>query len=68
MYYYILEEYRVSNTLLTEDIYVRLRLLLFLGGVWLTMHLLQQALQASVQRIEAYTRGFEERVAKIERK
>jgi hypothetical protein len=23
VYYYILEEYRVSNTLLTEDIYVR---------------------------------------------
>jgi hypothetical protein len=32
MYYYVLEEYRVSNELLTEDIYVRLLELLFLLG------------------------------------
>lgn len=32
VYYYILEEYRVSNELLTEDIYVRLVVLA--SAVW----------------------------------
>ncbi|KAF2122474.1 hypothetical protein BDV96DRAFT_560874 [Lophiotrema nucula] len=41
MYYYVVDEYRVSNLLLTEDIY---------------------ALQAAVQRIEAYVKTLEEKV------
>jgi hypothetical protein len=37
VYYYILEEYKVSNELLTEDIYVCLSLQSFTqGGHWLS--------------------------------
>jgi hypothetical protein len=70
MYYYVIDEYRVSNELLTEDIYVR-------HGIapccttcgptegWMdrlykanTM----QALQSAVQRIEMYVKTVEEKV------
>jgi hypothetical protein len=56
MYTYVVQEYRVSNELLTEDIFVSLT----------TMHetsiLTVQNLQASVQRIEAYVKVLEDKV------
>jgi len=45
MYYYVLQEYRVSNELLTEDIY---------------------NLQATVQRIEGYTRVLEDKMEQMQ--
>ena len=83
MYYYVVEEYRVANELLTEDIYVR-----FPSGL-VRLHrdavrcacLLAvsksdcadvlstlQALQAAVQRIEAYVRELEAKVDTATRK
>ncbi|KAK3066619.1 hypothetical protein LTR53_016965 [Teratosphaeriaceae sp. CCFEE 6253] len=52
LYYYVIDEYKVSNELLTEDIYVRT---VIPSVVWL-------ALQAAVQRLEIYVKGVEEGV------
>ncbi|KIW78365.1 hypothetical protein Z517_08200 [Fonsecaea pedrosoi CBS 271.37] len=63
VYYYILEEYKVSNELLTEDIYVRdSRPIppyteLLATSIWK-----QVALQAAVQRIHSYVTELENRM------
>jgi hypothetical protein len=73
MYYYVIDEYRVSNQLLTEDIYVRLhtyppieygRILPELQSQTHFRRLANevQALQSAVQRIEGYVRTLEEKV------
>lgn len=80
MYYYILEEYKVSNELLTEDIYVRYAPISpvptmttnnkYLGvltyradGWWPSIAPApKQALQAAVQRIEAYVHTLEDKL------
>ncbi|KAK4695779.1 hypothetical protein P7C71_g2036, partial [Lecanoromycetidae sp. Uapishka_2] len=69
-YYYILEEYKVSNELLTEDIYVSRdpidQLLEFERRlIYLTCF---QALQAAVQRIHSYVSKLEERLDAAEKK
>ena len=78
MYYYILEEYKVSNELLTEDIYVRVLSVCrdtsccrgagprFLADPFFM--LATQALQAAVQRIHTYVQGLEEKVTLLEQK
>ncbi|KAJ8607199.1 hypothetical protein MRB53_040459 [Persea americana] len=58
-YYYVLEEYRISNELLTEDIYVGPSCLV--SSMQLTK---LQALQAAVQRIESYVRSLEDQIVK----
>jgi hypothetical protein len=58
MYYYVLNEYRVSNELLTEDIFVRASALL--SATWKAD--LTQNMQASVQRIEAYVKVLEDQI------
>lgn len=63
VYYYILEEYRVSNELLTEDIYVRTNS--EIQNPSLTRF---QALQAAVQRTESYVRSLEESMVKKDKK
>ena len=67
MYYYVIDEYRVSNELLTEDIYVRLpNNLVFTQSqsVKAPHRILTciQALQSAVQRIESYVKTLEEKV------
>jgi len=66
MYYYVLEEYRVSNELLTEDIYVR-----HLPSNSCSDTLLknvEQNLQATVQRVESYVRVLEDKVEESSKK
>jgi hypothetical protein len=66
MYYYVIDEYRVSNQLLTEDIYVRPHT--FPNYKFVDSFLTCiQALQSAVQRIEAYVRTLEEKVDKKKR-
>jgi hypothetical protein len=62
MYYYVIDEYRVSNQLLTEDIYVRSLLAIEVSHTQWLMR--TQALQSAVQRIEGYVRTLEEKVDK----
>jgi len=61
LYYYVIDEYKVSNELLTEDIYVRLLHLPSSDPVRFLTSLFQ-ALQAAVQRIEGYVKNLEEEV------
>ncbi|MDI1489785.1 MAG: hypothetical protein OHK93_000983 [Ramalina farinacea] len=56
-FYYVMEEYRVSNELLTEDIYVR-------GNDYDK----SVALQASVQKIHSYVATLEDKVDSMEKK
>lgn len=57
MYYYVIDEYKVSNQLLVEDIYASL-------PPWDTCHLhgliSAQALQSAVSRLEGYVKSLEE--------
>ncbi|KAI4731666.1 hypothetical protein E4T49_00545 [Aureobasidium sp. EXF-10728] len=67
LYYYVIDEYRVSNELLTEDIYVSTpsrtlcadesKLKTNCSGD-------TQALQSAVSRIEGYVKSLEEKVRK----
>ncbi|KAI4716061.1 hypothetical protein E4T48_07757 [Aureobasidium sp. EXF-10727] len=67
LYYYVIDEYRVSNELLTEDIYVSL-----LPARFAPMRARPktncsgdtQALQSAVSRIEGYVKSLEEKVRK----
>ena len=73
VYYYILEEYKVSNELLTEDIYVcchpspqpQKNANCLLHDSILTM---QQALQAAVQRIHSYVTELENKILQQQKK
>jgi hypothetical protein len=70
LYYYVIDEYRVSNELLTEDIYVSY------PPPSLSIHHrkkdkqdtddtgIRQALQSAVSRIEGYVKSLEEKVRK----
>ena len=49
MYYYILEEYKVSNELLTEDIYVRATLFRRESADWKSM--IGEGMKANVSRL-----------------
>ena len=68
VYYYVLEEYKVSNELLTEDIHVRIRP--YWAGMddhgtnWTWV----QALQSAVHRIHTYVQTLEEKMEALERK
>jgi hypothetical protein len=76
LYYYVIDEYRVSNELLTEDIYVsyhppfshtprrRERQTKKARRKETNCVGLQQALQSAVSRIEGYVKGLEEKVRK----
>lgn len=59
LYYYVVDDYKVSNELLTEDIYVCTCAFPSLPEDELT---LDQALQAAVQRIENYVKTLEDEV------
>ncbi|KAN0122201.1 hypothetical protein V8E51_000527 [Hyaloscypha variabilis] len=61
VYYYILEEYKVSNELLTEDIY----LTFWNGGALLW---LADTLNASVQRVHTYVQTLEEKIDELNKK
>lgn len=71
VYYYILEEYKVSNELLTEDIYVcchpppQTPETAPSHDSVLTM---QQALQAAVQRIHSYVTELENKMLQQQKK
>jgi hypothetical protein len=65
MYYYVMEEYRVSNELLTEDVYVSTNPKDLRG---LNKAHKFQNLQATVQRVESYVRALEDKVADIPKK
>lgn len=68
LYYYVIDEYRVSNELLTEDIYVCLTLPLTIAVCHVILYpstLIahkSQALQSAVQRIEGYVKTLETKV------
>lgn len=61
LYYYVVDEYKVSNELLTEDVYVSWHALL---SDYDTRELtrIAQALQSAVQRLEGYVKGLEQEV------
>jgi hypothetical protein len=65
LYYYVVDEYRVSNELLSEDVYVSSRNTFQIS----TAHRISslhdgstQALQSAVQRLEGYVKGLEQDV------
>lgn len=60
LYYYVVDEYKVSNELLTEDVYVSGTDAL--GTYYGSLLNNVQALQAAVQRLEGYVKGLEEEV------
>jgi hypothetical protein len=64
MYYYVIDEYRIANELLTEDIYVRAPVQARLGPRILPCLAAnsEQALQAAVQRIEGYVKTLETKI------
>ena len=73
LYYYVIDEYRVSNELLTEDIYVSTpkrpnhsRTSLYHTKMYTetNRYINQQALQSAVSRIEGYVKSLEEKVRK----
>jgi len=65
MYYYVMEEYRVSNELLTEDVYVSVNPKDMRS--WNKAHKFQN-LQATIQRVEGYVRAMEDKVADMSKK
>ncbi|KAL8832385.1 MAG: hypothetical protein Q9191_000304 [Dirinaria sp. TL-2023a] len=68
-YYYILEEYRTSNELLTEDIYSVTDETPRISPLSPTALIEAiQALQAAVQRIHSYVTSLEDKVAVMEKR
>jgi hypothetical protein len=61
LYYYVIDEYKVSNELLTEDIYVSLAHSYKSRCIGVNVFP-RKALQAAVQRIEKYVSSLEEEV------
>lgn len=56
----MVDQYKISNELLVEDIYVRI---VRVGEErWLGLTLRKQALQSAVQRLEGYVQALEEEV------
>ena len=64
LYYYVIDEYKVSNELLMEDIYVRYTLVNITSSACdiEAKELPTQTLQAAVSRIEQYVRSLEEKI------
>jgi hypothetical protein len=67
LYYYVVDEYRVSNELLSEDVYVSFPRQCeacqhSATNIQLTRWFHTQALQSAVQRLEGYVKGLEQDV------
>ncbi len=70
VYYYILGEYRVSNEMLTEDIYVRFYLHTIPYFVFFIVYRFNshQALQSATQKLQTYISELESRVDQLQKK
>ncbi|EON65141.1 hypothetical protein W97_04378 [Coniosporium apollinis CBS 100218] len=65
MYYYVLDEYRVSNELLTQDIYVRP---IPAPTIEQARNNFPHTLQTTVQRIESYVKVLEDKFETMSKK